>query len=54
MINLLRKVKQIGNYEALAALNNRFNSICGLYGFRLSLPFHEPAVQMALLVAARS
>jgi len=54
MIILLRKVKQIGNHKALAVFDNRFNSICGLYGFRLSLSFHELAVQMGLLVAARS
>jgi hypothetical protein len=49
----LKKVKTNTNYEALAVLNNKFNSICCLHGFRVYLSFYRLAVQMGLFIAAR-
>jgi len=53
IINLLRKVEQIWNYEALPVLCVVFGGLCSFHGIGVDGYFYRLAIQVGVLVASR-
>ena len=53
IINFLRKVEQIRNYEALPALCIILGGLCSLHDVGVDSHLYRPAIQVGVLVDSR-